>query len=169
MAMRVFPLLHRHRMSTGFLWLPAAAIAAHLFEEFVWPGGFAEWYRRYPPGYIATVSPLFLLLINVAFIGLALLPPLLGPSPRGLAVWLIVAAVAAANAVFHLTAVLRSNAYSPGVVSGVAFYLPLAVVGGAYLIRRGLVSPGTVAEAILIGAGYHFWSAWNHRRHGSRA
>jgi hypothetical protein len=74
-------------MFTGFLWLPAAAIAAHLFEEFVWPGGFAAWYRRSPPGHLATVSPRFLLLIKVAFVGFALLPPLLGPSPRSAALW----------------------------------------------------------------------------------
>ena len=152
-------------MSTGFLWLPAAAIAAHLLEEFVWPGGFPAWYRQYPPGHTATVSPGFLLLVNVAFVGLALLPPFLGPSSRGLAIWLIVAAVAGANAVFHLIAVWRSRTYSPGVVTGVALYLPLALLGGTYLIRRGLVSLGTVAEAILIGVGYHVWSAWNHRRH----
>jgi hypothetical protein len=27
--------------SSLFLWLPAIAVAAHLCEEFVWPGGFA--------------------------------------------------------------------------------------------------------------------------------
>jgi hypothetical protein len=151
-------------MPTGFLWLPVAALGAHLFEEFVWPGGFAKWYRQYPPGHIAPVSPVFLFLINVAFVGFALLPPLLGASPRGLATWLTVAAMAAANAVFHLIAVLRTHTYSPGVVTGAAFYLPLAFIGGAYLTRLGLVSLGTVLEAIFIGTAYHIWSAWTHGR-----
>ena len=29
------------------LWAPLVAAAAHIFEEFVWPGGFMNWYRRY--------------------------------------------------------------------------------------------------------------------------
>ena len=148
-----------------FLWLPALAVAGHLIEEFVWPGGFAEWYRRYPPGYATTVSTRFLVIVNLVFIVLALLPPVLGASPRGFAIWIVVAAVAAANGVFHLVAVWRTRAYSPGVVTGVALYIPLAIIGGAYLLRRGLVSPGTAVQAIIIGGAYHIWSAWNHRRH----
>ena len=27
------------------LWLPRLAALAHIFEEFVWPAGFAEWYQ----------------------------------------------------------------------------------------------------------------------------
>ena len=66
---------------------------------------------------------------------------------------------------FHVTAVIRTHAYSPGVVTGVAFYLPLGLVGGADLARRGLVSPGTITEAIAIAIGYQLWSVWNHGRH----
>lgn len=148
-----------------FLWLPALAVAAHLIEEFVWPGGFPDWYRHYPPGYVTTVSTRFLIIVNLVFIALALLPPVLGASPRGFAIWTVVAAIAAANGVFHLIAVLRTHTYSPGVVTGIALYMPLAIVGGTYLLRRGLVSPGTAIQAIIIGVAYHLWSAWNHRRH----
>src|SRR5207249_9141552 len=56
-----------------------------LIRGVVWPGGFARWYREYPPGYAANVSSRFLVLINAAFVGLALVPPLLGATPRGLA------------------------------------------------------------------------------------
>jgi hypothetical protein len=154
-------------MGTTFLWLPVAAVFAHLLEEFVWPGGFAEWYRQYPPGHTTHVSTRFLVIVNVAFVGLALLPPQLGPYPRGYAIWITVAAIAAANAVFHIVAVIRTHKYSPGVVTGVVLYLPLLFVGGAYLMRRELVSTGTLIEAIVVGIAYHVWSAWNHRRHAS--
>ena len=151
-------------ISNTFLLLPVAAVAAHLIEEFVWPGGFARWYRRYPPGHTATVTPGFLLIVNAVFVALALLPPLLGASPRGLAVWLIVAMIAGANAIFHIVAVFRTRAYSPGVVTGVCVYLPLAIIGGPYLSRHGLASTGTLLEAIVIAIAYHVWSGWNHRR-----
>ena len=72
-------------MPTAFLWFPAVAVAAHLIEEFVWPGGFAEWYRHYPPGETVMVSDRLLVIVNVVFGILALLPPILGPTPRGVA------------------------------------------------------------------------------------
>ena len=152
-------------MPSGFLWYPVIAVVAHLVEEFVWPGGFAEWYRHYPPGRVVRVSTRFLIVVNVAFVALALLPPLLGATPRGLAVWMVVAAVAAANGVFHAIAVVRSRVYSPGVVTGLALYVPLAVFGALRLTSLGLVSFGTLAQAIVIGIGYHLWSAHNHARH----
>jgi hypothetical protein len=152
-------------MLTLFLWLPALAIAAHLFEEFLWPGGFARWYREYPPGYSASVSTRFLVLINAVFVGLALIPPLLGATPRGLAYWAVVAAIAGANAMFHVVATARTRGYSPGVVTGVAVYLPLAVGGIGRLIQLHLVSTATVLQAVVIAAVYSTWSSWRHRRH----
>jgi hypothetical protein len=152
-------------VSIGILWLPALAVAAHLIEEFVWPGGFAAWYRQYPPGTRATVTSRFLVMINAIFVALALLPPLLGPTARGLAFWLVVAAIAAINAIFHIVATVRTRAYSPGVVTSIALYLPLALVGGTWLIRDRGIAPSTVAQAIVIAVAYQIWSSWNHRRH----
>ncbi len=94
-----------------FLWLPLVAIAAHLVEEFVWPGGFAEWYRRYPPGRTAKVSTRFLVIVNIVFAALALIPPLFGATTKGYAYWLVVAAIAGANGVFHLVATVRVRHY----------------------------------------------------------
>jgi hypothetical protein len=154
-----------------FLWLPAIAVAAHLFEEFVWPGGFPDWYRRYRPARAASVTTRFLVIVNAVLVALALLPPLLGASPRGLAFWLVVAAIGAANALFHLWATVSARMYSPGVVTGALLYLPLAVLGYRELVASGIVAPGTALQAVAIGIGFHIWSAWNHKRraaaHGS--
>ena len=147
-----------------FLWLPLLAVVAHLIEEFVWPGGFGDWYRAYRPERAASVTGRFLVVINVALVAIALVPPLLGPSPRGLAMWLVIAGIGAANALFHLRATLRPRAYSPGVITGVIGYLPLAAVGWNVLVRTGAVSSGTTVQAIVIGIGFHLWSAWNHKR-----
>ncbi|HJP59203.1 MAG TPA: HXXEE domain-containing protein, partial [Gemmatimonadaceae bacterium] len=81
-----------------FPWLPLLAVLAHLFEEFVWPGGFPDWYRRYRPERAASVTTRFLVIVNAVLVAIALLPPILGPSPRGFAWWLMVAAIGAANA-----------------------------------------------------------------------
>jgi hypothetical protein len=151
-------------MPTVFLWLPFFAIAAHLIEEFVWPGGFAQWYRAYPPGYSTPVTVRLLVIVNAVFVGLALLPPLLGATPQGFAYWVVVAAIAAANALFHLRATIVTRRYSPGVVTGLALYLPLAVAGIVYLLRLHLVAFATLGQAVLIGIGYSVWSTWKHRR-----
>ncbi len=150
--------------SVLFLWFPLFAVGAHLLEEFVWPGGFARWYRWYRPERAASVTTRFLVVVNAVLVVLALLPPLLGPTPRGLALWLVVAAIGVANAVFHVWATARRATYSPGVVTGVACYVPLFAVGVYALVVPGRVSVGTTVEAVAIGVGFHVWSAWNHSR-----
>jgi hypothetical protein len=142
-------------------------VVAHLIEEFVWPGGFPEWYRWYHPERASSVTTRYIVIVNAVLIVLALLPPVLGATPRGLALWLMVAAIAAANALFHLFATASRRRYSPGVITGTVFYLPLAILGYQQLVLGGLVSPGTTIEAIVIGIGFHLWSAWNHKRRSS--
>jgi hypothetical protein len=150
-----------------FLWLPLLAIAAHLVEEFVWPGGFAAWYRAYPPGRVVVVSPRLLVWVNVVFVALALLPLLLGPTPQGYAYWVVVVSIAGANGLFHLWATMRARRYSPGVVTGALLYLPLAIGGTTYLWHQRLVAATTVLQALAIAVAYTVWSSWNHRRHTS--
>lgn len=151
-------------MPTTVLWLPLIAVAAHLCEEFVWPGGFAAWYRAYPPGYTASVSTRFLVVVNAIFVALAVTPILLGATSRAYAYWIVVAAIAGANGLFHLVATIRGRTYSPGVVTGVVLYVPLAVGGTIDLLRLRLVAPSTVAQAFLFALAYSVWSSWTHRR-----
>ena len=152
-----------------FLWYPLVAVALHLVEEFVWPGGFPDWYRLYRPERAVSVTTRLLVIVNAVLVAIALLPPLLGATARGLAFWLVVAAIGVANTAFHLWATISRNRYSPGLVTGVLCYIPLGIAGYLVLVRSGAVSTGTTIEAILIGIGYHIWSAWNHRRRAAIA
>jgi hypothetical protein len=152
-------------VSSFFLGLPLFSIAAHLVGEFVWPGGFARWYRTYPPGSAVVVTTRFLVLVNAVSVALASLPWLLGPSARAFGYWFVVAAIAAANGLFHLYATPRARVFSPGVVTGVGRYSPLAVTGGAYLLRHGLVSRATAIQAAAVAATYAWWSTSRHRQH----
>ncbi len=146
------------------LWTPLGAIAAHLCEEFLWPGGFASWYRHYPPGHQYAVSARFLLGVNAVFVCLAALVGLLGPTPRAWALWLTVAAIAGINGVYHIQATVRTRQYSPGVVTGSILYVPLLMVGAPELLRAGLVSAATALQAGLVAVAYQLWSSWRHRR-----
>ncbi len=145
-------------------WLPLGAVVLHLVEEFVWPGGFPEWYRRYRPERAASVTTGFLVRINVLFVVMALIPAAMGFRPYGVAFWLVVASIAAANGLFHLWAVVRTLRYSPGVVTGALLYLPLAAFGFIYFWRAGLASAPLMVQAALIGPAYNLYAAWNHRR-----
>ena len=154
--------------SSIFLWLPAIAVAAHLVEEFVWPGGFADWYRAYRPERAASVTTRYLVIVNAVLVLIALLPPVLRHSPRGLAFWLIVAAIGATNGLFHIWATISGRRYSPGVVTGALVYLPLVVFGFRELVAPRLVGRGTALQAVIVGIGFHLWSAWNHERRAKR-
>ena len=145
-------------------WLPLIAIALHLFEEFVWPGGFAEWYRWYRPEGAVSVTNSFLFWINALYVLLAIAAGMLGFRLYGVALWLVVASIAAANGVFHLWAVTKKRVYSPGVITGSLVYLPLAIFGLMYFWNRGLVRTDVLIQAAIVGPAFHIYSAWNHRR-----
>ena len=145
------------------------AVALHLGEEFLWPGGFAQWYRWYRPDIGPSITTRFLVRINALFVAMAIIAGALGFSPYGVALWLVVASIAASNAVFHLWAVIRTKRYSPGVVTGVLVYLPLAAFGFYYFWREHLAGAGVLIQAALIGPAYHVYSAWNHRRRARAA
>jgi hypothetical protein len=44
-------------MNTLFFWALPIAAAAHVFEEFAFPGGFKEWYARYRPETATSFTP----------------------------------------------------------------------------------------------------------------
>ncbi len=75
--------------------------------------------------------------------------------PYGVAIWLVVASIAAANGAIHLWAMIKTRRYSPGVVTGCIIYLPLAVFGFSYFWRTGLASTPTLVQAALIGPAYN--------------
>jgi hypothetical protein len=150
-------------------WAPAVAVSAHIFEEFVFPGGFSAWYRRYRPDAAVSFTPRFAFGINALLVGVCLVIPLQGVGPNGVATWLIVAALLAGNAMFHIRATLRGREYSPGLVTSVAMYLPLAIFGYFHFLRSGRASLGTAVIAAIMGGSYNFISAWLHRRRARRS
>ena len=151
-------------------WLPFAPLAAaalHITEEFVIPGGFPAWYRRYTPD-PSRITPRFLAIVNGVLLVACGDIALLGRTPIGAAKWLTIAVIQASNGCWHGWASYRSHTYSPGTITGVAVYLPAAIYGFVEFARSGLASPGTAAGALLIGGSYHFWSAVYHRRVGKK-
>jgi uncharacterized protein with HXXEE motif len=147
-------------------WSLAIAASFHIFEEFVYPGGFKSWWCAYRPETAASVSNRFLVIINAALLAFSISVALAVQAPRGngVAAWLTLAALLFSNAVFHVVGAFQSKRYSPGMISGVLLYIPIAVYGFAHFLRSGQSSLPTAVAAAFIGGSYHFISFANHRR-----
>ena len=146
-----------------FYW-PLIAASLHIVEEFVFPGGFAEWDRAYRPAYKASITPRLHIIMNALLLFFCLAVAAAGPTPNGVAAWLTLAALLASNAVFHVVGAIKTGRYSPGMVTGLLLYVPMALYGYARFLRAGLASAGTAATAALIGGSYHLWAAAAHAR-----
>jgi hypothetical protein len=136
--------------------LPAAGI--HIFEEFVFPGGFPAWYRTYraDPSRITTR---FLVIVNVALVIVCLNVGLVGRDPTGVPFWLVISALLCANGCWHGWASYKTRGYSPGVITGLLIYLPLAVYGYLKIVGSGAVSVWIALVAFAVGASYQVWDA----------
>ena len=143
---------------------PLIAASLHVFEEFVYPGGFKEWYASYRPDIASSLSVRYLVIINAIMLAVCALIAVAGPSPNGAANWFVITSILFWNAIFHIRAVMRMHRYSPGAITGVALYIPLAVFGSFNLLQQKLV-PWVVALGCFgIGSFYHVFSLRNHRR-----
>jgi hypothetical protein len=127
-----------------FVWLVAATLL-HVFEEYVYPGGFLSWMRsaigQTPTAFEAVV-------INLAFVGWVAMPLF---SPATPTIWtLSVPSLLLANGALHVVGTIVTRRYSPGVVTSVALFFPLATYA---LVHAGADSK-TVSGGILLGIGW---------------
>jgi hypothetical protein len=142
---------------TWLWWAPLAVVALHVTEEFVYPGGFAEWDRSYRPAIRNSITPRLHIIINGALLLACVQVGLLArvgdveAQTVGAAAWLTIAALLFSNAVFHVVGTIRTRARSPGVVTAVALYMPLAAVGYWYFVHHGQVSLGMATATAVVG------------------
>ncbi len=87
----------------------------------------------------------------------------LGRQRAGGVYWLLVAAVQGTNGIWHVWASFKSRSYSPGAITGVLLYVPLAIYVYVAWVRAGLVPLDLALAAYAVGGGYHLWSAAYHR------
>jgi uncharacterized membrane protein YczE len=131
-------------------------------EEFIYPGGFPAWYRRYRTNN-SRVTSRFLVIINAVLLLACVDIGILGRSKLGVGYWMTVAALLCSNGIWHAWASYKSHSYSPGVVSGVSVYVPLALYGYWQFLGSGAATFGTALIAIIVGGSYQFWSTLYHR------
>jgi hypothetical protein len=146
--------------STLSILLPVV-IMLHVTEEFLFPGGFVEWYNKLiPPKTVKTVRYGYLVWINTLMMGVCIIPIYYGESYHGVSIWYLNAAIAGMNACFHIWGVFKLKAYSPGVINGTLLYLPLFAIGSVQLISSGALAPGRAILFVALGIGYHVFSVF---------
>jgi Sec-independent protein secretion pathway component TatC len=150
-------------------WAPFLAAVLHIVEEFVWPGGFLEWYKAYRPEIAKSLTPRFIVIVNALLLFTTASAGFQGFSQNGVALWLTTASIELGNAGYHVLGTIRTKRYSPGVVTGVLLYVPISLYGYWFFVTNGLASHGTAAIALALGLLYPVWSLWNHRRRAARA
>jgi hypothetical protein len=156
----------------GLSWLlagPLTASSLHVFEEFVYPGGFRKWYASYRPEIASSLSVRYLTVVNAVMLAVCALIAVAGTSPNGVANWFVMTSILFWNAVFHIRAAVRMRRYSPGLITGVWLYIPLAVLGSLVLLRSKLVPWQAGVACLGIGSVYQFFSLVNHRRRARSA
>ena len=136
--------------------LPAACV--HIFEEFVFPGGFPAWFRGYRPD-PSRITRRFLVLINAALLLVCLNVGLVGHDPAGVPFWLVISALLCANGCWHAWASYKTRTYSPGVITGLMIYVPLAIYGYLKVVGSGAASVWTALITFVAGASYQVWDA----------
>jgi hypothetical protein len=72
-------------------WAPLGAVILHVLEEFVCPGGFVAWYRRYRAD-ASRITTRFLVIINAALLIACWDIAILGRRGAGVPYWLTIAA-----------------------------------------------------------------------------
>lgn len=140
------------------------AIIAHMFEEFVFPGGFIQWYRHNRPDIASGITKSRLTITNLIFLVLSFMPLLLGPSTQGLSWLLALSSITAVNALSHMIGSTRTKTYSPGEVTAMFINLPLTIYINWELMATHAITPDYAGKCFLVGIAYHIWSARSHEQ-----
>jgi uncharacterized protein with HXXEE motif len=135
------------------LWLVVGASAAHVVEEYGWPGGFLDAMRRAAPAFAFAVNVPVAIVINALFVAGVVAAAIVGPRAPVFA--LSAAALVAVNGWMHVAGTVRGGRYVPGAVTGLCLYQPVAVLAYLQYGRGGLLTAEVLAVSLVLGVAYH--------------
>ena len=81
--------------------------------------------------------------------------------------WLYFVSMMTFNAVLHIRATIQAKRYPPGVISSMAFYLPLAVIGSWYFLKSGAVDIFSALVCCAAGSLLQLVVNHIHERHAA--
>lgn len=134
-----------------FILLPIAAVV-HIIEEYLFPGGFAEAFRKLLPRASHLFTVKFHILVNVIFILMCFIAALIGQA--NLILSLSVFGLIFTNAALHIRGAIIQKGYYPGVISGIFIYIPIAIYAYSIFINSKQLSWIQAIISFLLGVLY---------------
>jgi Protein of unknown function with HXXEE motif len=132
----------------GFL----AASIVHMVEEYFYPGGFMDQMKRFNPRFAPFVTARMAVIINGLQLVLCMLAILVG---RNLPIFgMSIAGLLLINGLMHIGGSVKAKSYTPGVVTGVLFYLPLSIYAYVLFIGSSQLTWGGVIITGMLGLLY---------------
>ncbi len=128
--------------------LAPAAYALHILEE---APGFVAWTRLYPNLFSPTLSDRDFVITNAVLMLAVITAVALCVRQSIVVAGLSVAGWQLSNAVFHIALTISSGIYSPGAITAVGLYVPLAAATFRQAGREHLLTPGRVGIALFLG------------------
>ena len=136
-------------------WVFAAlvcAAAVHIFEEYVYPGGFQDALRTLLPRATRLLTRKFHVRVNGLFFLLCLASAFIGKA--NLVLSLSVFSLVFANAVLHIRGAIVTKKYYPGVISGALIYIPLMVYAYSVFLSSRQLTLLQAGLSFLLGVLY---------------
>ena len=136
-------------------WIFAALVGAavvHVFEEYVYPGGFPDALEELLPRATHLFTPKFHVVVNGLLFVLCLASAFIGKA--NLVLSLSVFSLAFANAVLHIRGVIVTKKYYPGVISAALIYIPLMVYAYSLFLSSRQLTWLQAALSFLLGVLY---------------
>ena len=130
------------------LWLATAAISVHFIEEYAM--NFPGWALRF---FSMPITSEDFHLVNASVSLYAIACAAVGW--RVPAFSLTLAGLLGLNGVFHAGASILVGGYSPGAISGLVLFLPVAVASYRAAFHAGVLSRRTLVISLSAGVGWH--------------
>ncbi len=134
-----------------FITLLDAAII-HVFEEYIYPGGFSDALKSLNPKAAHLITTRFSIFVNGVFLLLCLAGAIIGTA--SLVFSLSIASLVFINAILHIRSAIITRGYYPGLITAVLLYIPLAVYAFAAFLLSGQLTWVEAVQAFLLGALY---------------
>ncbi len=132
-------------------WAVPVCFGLHVIEELFWPGGFIEWYHVYRPR-VAAEPPSHYYKANAIYFASTLLVPI-ARNATAPYVLLFVSGILLNNLIFtHILGAIKTKRHSPGIVTGILLYVPLAAMSYGYVIYHGLAGPPAALVCLVFSS-----------------
>ena len=139
------------------VWLLPIIFGFHVVEEFALPGGFDIWYKEYRPDIAKSSTKAHFIKINILPAVLSILFAISTfvyswmYSQIIIRLWFALLFIFTYNGILHIIGSIETKKYSPGMITGIILYFPLAIVSGIYFIYIRRIDFISLLICVIVG------------------